>query len=285
MPTSAAAKACLAALGLHGGNVAGLHIAEATFPHWSCRATTRPIGAATTRPIGAATNIRPIAAATTNIRPIAATTNIRPIAATTNIRPIAAPTTNIRPIAAATTNIRPIAAATNIRPIAAATKIRLVAAAEVRAVAAGAGLQDLIAAATPEIETCLTPIPDRIVAKPLLDVRIVIGHAAAMIGIVLPIVDVDIAIDVDVVVAPIATATPIIAPIGPASDGIANPKRHTRGDRRTGNISARWREVVWRVSGIRPRAINYRGIIVGHVDRIGVCGRDDNHLFAILLLG
>src|SRR5262252_10008649 len=100
-----------------------------------------------------------------------------------------------------------------------------------------------------------------------------------MIRIVLPVVDVDvaidvnIAIDVDVVVAPIATAAPIVATIGPASDGIANPERHTRGDRRTGNISGRWREVVWRVSRIGPRAINYRGIVVGHVDRVGICRR------------
>jgi hypothetical protein len=265
VPTSAAAKACPAALGLHGGNVAGLHIAEATFPRWSCRATSRPI------------------TATTNIRAITATTNIRAITATAKIRLIAA-TANIRAITA-TANIRAITATTNIRAITATANIR--AAAEVRAVAAGARLQDLIAAATAEIEPCLAPIPDRIVAEPLLHICIVISHAAAMIGVMLPFIDVDIVgpIDVDVVVAPIATAAPIIAPIGPASDGIANPKRHTSGDRRTGNISGRWREVVRWISRIGPRAINHGRVIVRHVDRVGICRRDSDNLFAVLLLG
>jgi hypothetical protein len=51
-------------------------------------------------------------------------------------------------------------------------------------------------------------------------------HAAAMIGVMLPFIDVDIVgpIDVDVVVAPIATAAPIIAPIGPASMDTTAPK-------------------------------------------------------------
>src|SRR5262249_2646189 len=84
--------------------------------------------------------------------------------------------------------------------------------------------QHLLAAAATEVHTVLRAAGNgiAIAAKFLRDIGVGIAHAVPMVRIVLPvsdidIVDVDFAIDVDVVAAPIKTAAPVIAARGPAA--------------------------------------------------------------------
>jgi hypothetical protein len=75
-----------------------------------------------------------------------------------------------------------------------------------------ARLEHLLATAAPEIHATLTSTPYIVIAELLLQAWIVVSHALAMRGIVLPVVadiiDVNIPIYIDVVVAPVDAAAP-----------------------------------------------------------------------------
>src|SRR5579862_9181646 len=127
--------------------------------------------------------------------------------------------------------------------------------------ATGTGLQNRIAAAAAEIHAVLTSGAQSVVAKALLHIRVVIGNPATVRGIVLPVVavaveiiDVDRAIDVDVVVAPAETAAPVTAR-GPAPDRVANAESDAGGDDSPRDVSG-WRKVIRRIGRIRPRSID-----------------------------
>ena len=103
-----------------------------------------------------------------------------------------------------------------------------------------ARLENLITAAAAEVHAILAPTTGIVVAKLLLDARVVVFHALPMLRVVLPVtagidvVDVGVAIDVDVVVAPIHTAAPIASGC-PAADGDASAERYSCRQDRAGD--------------------------------------------------
>lgn len=112
-------------------------------------------------------------------------------------------------------------------------------------VARSAGFEHLFAPASAEIHAVLTSGPDIVVAVPMLHVRVAVFHALAVNGIVLPVVaidvdviDVDRAVDIDVVATPIHSTAPIISARRPAPDGISRAECEAGGQRRTGDIPA-----------------------------------------------
>ena len=94
-----------------------------------------------------------------------------------------------------------------------------------------AGLQDLLSTATAVVELPVTR-PDIGIGKLVLDLLVVIAHAAPVMGVVLPIpavhvvpVDVHVLVDIDVNVA--VTPIEVIVPDGIA-DGEAAPQAMPR---------------------------------------------------------
>jgi hypothetical protein len=89
-----------------------------------------------------------------------------------------------------------------------------IAAAEV-GLPAATRLEHLITTAATVIHAVLSAAANIVVAKFVLHVGVVVSHAAAMLGPVLPIVsrviDIDGPVHIDVVSAPIGTAAPIIS--------------------------------------------------------------------------
>ena len=112
-----------------------------------------------------------------------------------------------------------------------------------------------------------------------------------MLGIVLPVVaaadvdvvDIDRAVDVDVAAAPIDAAAPVVAARCPAPDGVAGAEGNPGGEDRARHIAERRREVVWRIGGIGPVAVNDGWIVIGHVNRVRHGWFDDDDLLALLL--
>ena len=100
----------------------------------------------------------------------------------------------------------------------------------------------MIATAAAEVHTVLTSTAHVIVAELLLDTRVVVFHALPMLRVMLPvaagvdIVDIGVAIDVDVVIAPVHTATPI-ATARPAADGDTGAERYSGRKNRAWNVS------------------------------------------------
>ena len=105
-----------------------------------------------------------------------------------------------------------------------------------------------------------------------------------MHGVVLPVVpDVVgpvVVVDVEVAVAPVASAAPVIAP---ASDGPARTEGETGRDHARADIR-RVTEVIGLIVRIGPGSVNRRRIVVRHVHRIGVGRLDDDRLLAFLRL-
>src|SRR5262249_31124967 len=148
-----------------------------------------------------------------------------------------------------------------------------------------AGVEHLLAVLAAEILPRPAAGLDVVLGVFLAHLGIVVFHAVAVHGIVLKVPDidvVDVAIDVDVVVAPVEASAPEIPARGPAPDGISGaesePGRHHPGR----DIAGR-RPVVRRIGRIRPRAIDHGGIVIGHVDRIRRRGLDGDDLLALLL--
>src|SRR5258706_8932646 len=123
-----------------------------------------------------------------------------------------------------------------------------------------------------------------VVAKALLNIRIAVSNTLAMRRVVLPVVS-DVAylvvvVDVEVAVAPVASAAPVIAP---ASDGPARAECETRCDHARADIR-RIREIIGRIGRVRPSSVNDCRIVVRHVDCVGVGRLDHDRLLAFLRL-
>ena len=105
-----------------------------------------------------------------------------------------------------------------------------------------------------------------------------------MRGIVLPVIP-DVGrpvevVDVDVAVAPVESAAPVIAP---ASDRPGCTEGETRRDHAGADIG-RIAEVIGWIFRIRPGSVNRRRIVVRHVHRIGIGLLDDDRLPVFLRL-
>ena len=123
-----------------------------------------------------------------------------------------------------------------------------------------------------------------VVAEALLNVDVVVSNALTMRGIVLPVIP-DVGrpvevVDVEVAVAPVESAAPVIAP---ASDRPGCTEGETRRDHAGADIG-RVAEVIGWIFRIRPGSINRRRIVVRHVHRIGIGLLDDDRLLVFLCL-
>ena len=151
-----------------------------------------------------------------------------------------------------------------------------------------ARLQHLLAVVAAEIHPRLRVVARcTALAEFLSDVGVVVTHAVAMIGIVLPvvdvgIVDVDRAVDVDVVAAPIHAAAPITTACGPCADGDASGECDAGRDGSARVVADGRGPVVRRIGRIRPRAVDNRRVVVRHVDRIRLGRFDDDNLLVLL---
>ena len=126
------------------------------------------------------------------------------------------PLPSARPLCTAATRARPISCSC-AGPIPAARSLgtATTGAGSVASLPAATRLEHLLTAAATVIHAVLSAVTNVVVAKFVLHVGVVVSHAPAMLGPVLPIVsaviDIDGPIDVDVVSAPIGTAAPIIS--------------------------------------------------------------------------
>src|SRR5262245_3879400 len=150
-----------------------------------------------------------------------------------------------------------------------------------------AGPENLIATSAPEIHPVLASATNIVVAEFLLHVRIIVSHALAMCRVVLPVAAAQRIdprpVDVDVVVAPIASPAPVVSTPSPPSERPAGTKRESGRDEPGANIS-RPPEVIWRIRRIGPSSVHDSRIVVGHIDGVGVGLFDDDDLPALLLL-
>src|SRR5439155_22172928 len=118
------------------------------------------------------------------------------------------------------------------------------------------------------------------VTEALLNVRIVVSDALAMRRVVLPAIS-DVAgsvIDIDVTVAPVAAAAPVVAP---ASDRPARTEGQTGRDD-AGADRARITKVVRRIVRVGPSSVDGRRLVVRHVHRPRLGRLDDDHLLVFL---
>src|SRR6478735_3978149 len=121
-----------------------------------------------------------------------------------------------------------------------------------------------------------------IVAEALLNVDVVVSNALTMRRVVLPAIP-DVGrpvevIDVEVTVAPVASAAPVIAP---ASDRPGRTEGETRRDHAGADIG-RVAEVIGRIFRIRPGSIDRGRIVIRHVHRIGIGLLDHDRLLVFL---
>src|SRR5262249_22677795 len=134
-----------------------------------------------------------------------------------------------------------------------------------------AGPQHLVATAAAAIHAVLNSAT--IAAELLSPVRIVVSHAFAMFRIGLPVPAVQWIdpwpVSIDDVVAPIDTAAPIISARGPTAEGVAGAEREPGRDEAAGDIS-RPPEVIRRILRIGPCSVYDGGVVVRHIDRVGV---------------
>ena len=83
---------------------------------------------------------------------------------------------------------------------------------------------------------------------------------------------VHVPIDVDVAVVPIETVVP-----KSVADGITRSPSDAGRERTTDHVTWRRREIIRRVCGIRPSAVDHRRLVIGHVDDFRRSGRDHDH--------
>src|SRR3984893_6536175 len=88
------------------------------------------------------------------------------------------------------------------------------------------------------------------VAEALLDVHVVVANALAVCRIVVP--NVGAMVDVDIAVAPVAAAAPVIAPAADRPSGTEGQSRRDHAGADVGGIA----EVIGRIVCIRPRGIH-----------------------------
>jgi hypothetical protein len=91
-----------------------------------------------------------------------------------------------------------------------------------------------------------------------------------------------LAVDVDVIVAPVASAAPIISTLSPISKGVAGAKRESGRDESSGDISG-ISEIVWGIFRVRPCTVDDARIVIRHIDRFGVRRLNRDDLLALLL--
>src|SRR3984893_11941788 len=117
-----------------------------------------------------------------------------------------------------------------------------------------------------------------VVSSALLDVHVVVANALAVCRIVVP--NVGAMVDIDVAVAPVAAAAPVIAPAADRPGGTEGDTRRDHAGADIGGVA----EVIGRIVCIGPRAIHRRGLVIGNVHgvRISLLNHDD--LLALLLL-
>jgi hypothetical protein len=136
----------------------------------------------------------------------------------------------------------------------------------------------LVATATAEIHPIL--YASAIAAELLTHVTVVVSDTLPMLRPVLPVVAVQRInawpVDVDIAVAPITAAAPVISARAPVSQSPTRAEREPGRNESGADISG-IPPIIWRVLRIRPRAINDAGIVVWHVERFGVrwLNRDD----------
>jgi hypothetical protein len=134
-------------------------------------------------------------------------------------------------------------------------------------------LQHLLPVATPIIELAVTrPVGT---GKPMLDPFVFITHAAPVVGVMIPVLDVHIVpIDVPVEVKILIDIDINVAasPIEVIPDGIANrigcPPSDARREYTTDDVTGGWGEVVRRVVLIGPRTVNDRWLVIGHINAL-----------------
>jgi hypothetical protein len=176
---------------------------------------------------------------------------------------------------------RDVRAICDVRPLAAGADIGPV---------DGAGLQHLLPASAAKIHARLRAAGDVAGAgKFLCDSGVVVSHAVSVDWIESPvsdlrIVDVHRAIDVDVVASPIEAAAPTIAAARPIPERIARAEGQS-GCKEAGSDIVRRPEIIGRIVGIGPRAVNDRRIVVRHVEHVRLGWLDIDDLRAPYLLG
>ena len=152
----------------------------------------------------------------------------------------------------------------------------------------------MFAAAAAEVHPVPASRTKVIVTELLPHVGIAVSDALAMLGPVLPIVaaarpvirsasrPIPRRIYVDIVVVPIDRPIPIVSARRPPSKSITGAECQARGEKTSCDI-ARGREVIGRICRIRPRAIDNGGIVIGHVNCIGICLFNGDDLFVFYL--
>ena len=119
--------------------------------------------------------------------------------------------------------------------------------------------------------------------KLLSHVRVVVRYSSAVLRIVLPMLHMGAAVDVDLASAPVDASTPKATTRRPAPEGITSAKGNSGRDDAAGQVPffrviiVRWIVRIW------PFAIDDGGIIVRHVKGAGVRGLDGDDLLVTLL--
>ena len=166
------------------------------------------------------------------------------------------------------------------RPIAAAIS-RTISGPVTCTIAAGtilSGIENLLATLAAEIHPVIGAGADIVVAEALLHVRVVVSHALTVRRIVIPNVG-GAVVDVDVAIAPVAAAAPVIAPTAERETGA---ERNSGRDHASANIG-RITEIIGRVVRIGPGAIHRCRLVIGNIHSIRIGRLDHNRLLAVLL--
>ena len=132
------------------------------------------------------------------------------------------------------------------------------------------GVEPPLAIAAAMVHPVCSTGPQVVVAEFLRNAGVVVADALTVRRIVLPVVsDVGrsvVVIDVEIAVAPVEAAAPVVAP---ASDRPAGAKRQPCSDYAGTDIGC-IAEIIRRIFRIGPVTIDRRRIVVGNVDRIGL---------------
>ena len=119
-----------------------------------------------------------------------------------------------------------------------------------------------------------------------MHIAVIVSHAVAMFGAVLPVVTVQginpRTVYVDVVVVPVEPAAPIIPAGCPPAKCVSGTKYKSRRDETAGDVSGISEIVGW-VLRIRPATVNNSRIVIRNVDRLGVCRLDGDDLSTLFL--
>ena len=146
--------------------------------------------------------------------------------------------------------------------------------------------QHLIAAAPAEIHAVLRAAAPGVPAKSVRDIGVVVAHALAMRGIMLPLSGAIDVTDVDISVAPVDASAPAAGPAAaPVAEAVAETEADARADHAGPDIAGPIiRPIGRRIRRIIPGAVDNAGIVIRHIDRVRLRGLDCDDLPSILLL-